>query len=192
MATLEDGAVWEVLGSTSFEVARGILWDALGALGDACMTVRSLVDEQDTRAVPAGMEESMPVALRSAIERRDALYEFFVELYAAEPQQGAAATAGRRPAATEAPRISAQDPPPARERSRSPRMGPVGGPSVPYLLETTADVRRRIDVLQRNLEQGCASSELEALQRLLWYREGYVGHAGSGSRSSGQRRHGDL
>ena len=54
MATLEDGAVWEVLGSTAFEVARGILWDALSALGDACMTVRSLVDEQDTRAVPAG------------------------------------------------------------------------------------------------------------------------------------------
>ena len=189
MATLGDGAVWEALGSTSFEVARGILWDALGALGDACMTVRSLVDAQETRAVPAGMEEYM---LRSAIERRDDLYEFFLELYAAEPQQGAAATAGRRPAATEAPRISPQDRRPARERSRSPRMGPVGGPSVPYLLETTADVRRRIDVLQRNLEQGCASSELEALQRLLWYREGYVGHAGSGSRSSGQRRHGDL
>ena len=189
MATLEDGAVWEVLESTAFEVARGILWDALGALGDACMTVRSLVDAQETRAVPAGMEEYM---LRSAIERRDDLYEFFLELYAAEPQQGAAATAGRRPAATEAPRISPQDRRPARERSRSPRMGPVGGPSVPYLLETTADVRRRIDVLQRNLEQGCASSELEALQRLLWYREGYVGHAGSGSRSSGQRRHGDL
>ena len=189
MATLGDGAVWEVLESTAFEVARGILWDALGALGDACMTVRSLVDAQETRAVPAGMEEYM---LRSAIERRDDLYEFFLELYAAEPQQGAAATASRRPAATEAPRISAQDPRPARERSRSPRMGPVGGPSVPYLLETTADVRRRIDVLQRNLEQGCASSELEALQRLLWYREGYVGNAGSGSRSSGQRRHGDL
>ena len=91
MATLGDGAVWEALGSTAFEVARGILWDALGALGDACMTVRSLVDAQETRAVPAGMEEYMPVALRSAIERRDALYEFFVELYAAEPQQGAAA-----------------------------------------------------------------------------------------------------
>ena len=190
MATLGDGAVWEALGSTAFEVARGILWDALGALGDACMTVRSLVDAQETRAEPAAMEEYMLVALRSAIERRDALYEFFVELYAAEPQQGAAATAGRRPAATEAPRISAQDPRPARERSRSPL--PVGGPSVPYLLETTADVRRRIDVLQRNLEQGCASSELEALQRLLWYREGYVGNAGSGSRSSGQRRHRDL
>ena len=56
-------------------------------------------------------------------------------------------------------------------------MGSVGVPSVPYLLETTADVRRRIDVLQRNLEHGCASSELEALQRLLWYREGYVGNA---------------
>ena len=189
MATLGDGAVWEALGSTAFEVARGILWDALGALGDACMTVRSLVDAQETLAVPAEMEEYMPVALRSAIERRDALYEFFVELYAAE-QQGAAATACRRPAATEA-RISAQDPRPARERSRSPRT-PVGGPSAPYLLETTADVRRRIDVLQRNLEQGCASSELETLQRLLWYREGYVRIAGSGSRSSGQRRHRDL
>ena len=124
MATLGDGAVWEALGSTAFEVARGILWDALGALGDACMTVRSLVDAQETRAVPAGMEEYM---LRSAIERRDDLYEFFLELYAAEPQQGAAATASRRPAATEAPRISAQDPRPARERSRSPRI-PVGGP----------------------------------------------------------------
>ena len=187
MATLGDGAVWEVLESTAFEVARGILWDALGALGDACMTVRSLVDAQETRAVPVGMEEYM---LRSAIERRDALYEFFVELYAAEPQQGAAAIAGRRPAATEAPRISAQDPRPARERSRSPRMGPEGGSSVPSLPETTADVRRRIDVLQRNLERGF--SEWEALQRLLWDREGYVGNAASRSRSSGQRRHRDL
>ena len=115
-----------------------------------------------------------------------------MDLYTAEPQQGAGATADRRSAATESSRISPQDPVPARERSRSLRMGSVGGPSVPYLLETTADVRRRIDVLQRNLEQGCAISELEALQRLLWYREGYVGIAGSGSRSSGQRRHRDL
>ena len=58
MATLGDGAVWEVLESTAFEVARGILWDALGALGDACMTVRSLVDAQETRAVPVGMERA--------------------------------------------------------------------------------------------------------------------------------------
>ena len=190
MATLGDGAVWEALGSTAFEVARGILWDALSALGDACMTVRSLVDEQETRSAPAGMEEYMPVALRSAIERRDALYEFFVELYAAE-QQGAAATACRRPAATEA-RISAQDPRPARERSRSPRMGPVGGPSVPYRLETTADVRRRIDVLQRDAGLGCARCELEALQRLLAYREAERGAAGSGSSSSRYRRRQEL
>ena len=173
--------------AVSPQEARGALWDALGALADACMTVRRLVDAEETRAVPAGMEEYM---LRSAIERRDDLYEFFLELYAAEPQQGAAATASRRPAATEAPRISAQDSRPARERSRSPRMGPEGDSSVPSLPETTADVRRRIDVLQRNLERGF--SEWEALQRLLWDREGYVGNAASGSRSSGQRRHRDL
>mgnify|MGYP004359364069 CR=1 FL=1 len=54
------------------------------------------------------------------------------------------------------------------------------------------DLRRRISDLQGDLELGCPICELEALQRLLWYREGYVGNAGSGSRSSGQRRHRDL
>ena len=33
------------------------------------------------------------------------------------------------------------------------------------------DLRRRISDLQRALELGCPICELEALQRLLWYRE---------------------
>ena len=36
------------------------------------------------------------------------------------------------------------------------------------------DFRRRISDLQRALELGCPISELEALQWLLWYREGEV------------------
>ena len=64
--------------------------------------------------------------------------------------------------------------------------------TVPYLLESTADLRRRIAVLQRDLELGCASCELEALQRLLWYRDGEVGGAGSGSSSSRYRSRQEL
>ena len=178
--------------AVSLQEARGALWDALGALGDACMTVRRLVEAEETRAVPAGLEVYTPLALQRAIERRDELYGNFLQVYAAEPQQGAGATVCRRPAATEAPRIAPQDGRPARERSRSPRMGPVGVPSVPYLLESTADLRRRIAVLQRDAGLGCASCELEALQRLLWYREGEVGGAGSGSSSSRYRSRQEL
>ena len=36
------------------------------------------------------------------------------------------------------------------------------------------DFRRRISDLQRALELGCPICELEALQWLLWYREGEV------------------
>ena len=180
--------------AVSLQEARGALWDALGALGDACMTVRRLVEAEETRSVyTLGLQEVYtPLGLRRAIERRDELYGNFLQVYAAEPQQGAGATVCRRPAATEAPRIAPQDRRPARERSRSPRMGPVGDPSVPYLLESTADLRRRIAVLQRDAGLGCASCELEALQRLLWYRDGEVGGAGSGSSSSRYRSHQEL
>ena len=111
--------------AVSLQEARGALWDALGALADACMTVRRLVDAEETRAVPAGLEVYTPLALQRASERRDELYGNFLQVYAAELQQGAGATVCRRPAATEAPRIAPQDGRPARERSRSPRMGPV-------------------------------------------------------------------
>ena len=40
-----------------------------------------------------------------------------------------------------------------------------------HLPQTRAGLRRRISDLQGDLELGC---ELEALQRLLWYREGEV------------------
>ena len=160
--------------------SQGSLLDVLAALGDACMTVRRLVEADETWSAYAPW-------VRRAVDRRDELYARFLELYAAEPQREVAAGAGE-----EAPRIAMEARRPARERSRSPRMGPVGVPSVPYLLESTADLRRRIAVLQRDAGLGCASCELEALQRLLWYREGYVGNAGSGSRSSGQRVHRDL
>ena len=173
--------------AVSLQEARGALWDALGALADACMTVRRLVDAEETRAVPAGLEVYMPLALQRAIERRDELYGNFLQVYAAEPQQGAAATVCRRPAAIEAPRIAPQDGPPARERSRSPRMGPVGALAVPHLPETTAGLRRRIADLQGDPELGCPSCELEALQRLLRYREGEGAGAGSGSSSSRHR-----
>ena len=168
----------------SLQEARGALWDALGALGDACMTVRRLVEAEETRSVytPGFLEVYTPLGLRRAIDRRDELCARFLELYAAEPQREVAAGAGE-----EAPRIALEARRPARERSRSPRMGPVGFPSVPYLLESTADLRRRIAVLQRDAGLGCASCELEALQRLLWYREGERGGAGSGSSSSRYR-----
>ena len=160
--------------------SRGSLWDALGAPGDACMTVRRLVEAEETRSVYTPW-------VRRAVDRRDELYARFLELYAAEPQREVAAGAGE-----EAPRIAMEARRPARERSRSPRMGPVGFPSVPYLLESTADLRRRIAVLQRDAGLGCASCELEALQRLLWYREGEMGGAGSGSSSSRYRSRQEL
>ena len=160
--------------------SRGSLLDALAALGDACMTVRRVVEAEETRSVYTPW-------VRRAVDRRDELYARFLELYAAEPQREVAAGAGE-----EAPRIALEARRPARERSRSPRMGPVGFPSVPYLLESTADLRRRIVVLQRDAGLGCASCELEALQRLLWYREGEVGGAGSGSSSSRYRSRQEL
>ena len=175
--------------AASLQEARGALWDALGALGDACMTVRRLVEAEETRSVYTlgSLEVYTPLGLRWAIERRDELYASFLQLYAAEPQSSPAAGAGE-----EAPRIAPEARRPARERSRSPRMGPVGVPSVPYLLESTADLRRRIAVLQRDAGLGCASCELEALQRLLWYREGEMGGAGSGSSSSRYRSRQEL
>ena len=146
--------------------SQGSLLDALAALWDACMTVRRLVEADETWSAYAPW-------VRRAVDRRDELYARFLELYAAEPQREVAAGAGE-----EAPRIAMEARRPGRERSRSPRMGPVGFPSVPYLLESTADLRRCIVVLQRDAGLGCASCELEALQRLLWYREGEVGGAG--------------
>ena len=160
--------------------SQGSLLDVLAALGDACMTVRRLVEAEETRSV-------YTPCVRRAVDRRDELYARFLELYAAEPQREVAAGAGE-----EAPRIAMEARRPARERSRSPRMGPVGVPSVPYLLESTADLRRRIVVLQRDAGLGCASCELEALQRLLWYREGERGAAGSGSSSSRYRSRQEL
>ena len=160
--------------------SQGSLLDVLAALGDACMTARRLVEAEETRSV-------CTTWARRAVDRRDELYARFLELYAAEPQREVAAGAGE-----EAPRIALEARRPARERSRSPRMGPVGIPSVPYLLESTADLRRRIAVLQRDAGLGCASCELEALQRLLWYREGEIGGAGSGSSSSRYRSRQEL
>ena len=161
--------------AVSLQEARGALWDALGALADACMTVRRLADAEETRAVPAGLEVYKPLALQRAIERRDELYGNFLQVYAAEPQQGARATVCRPPAATEAPRIAPQDGRPARERSRSPRIRPVDehirGSHLP---QTRVGLRRRISDLQGDPELGCPICELEALQRLLWYREGEV------------------
>ena len=162
--------------------SQGSLLDVLAALGDACMTVRRLVEAEETWRI-----EGCEPWVRRAVDRRDELYARFLELYAAEPQREVAARAGE-----EAPRIAIEARRPARERSRSPRMGPVGFPSVPYLLESTADLRRRIDVLQRDAGLGCASCELEALQRLLWYREGEVGGAGSGPSSSRYRSRQEL
>ena len=162
--------------------SQGSLLDVLAALGDACITVRRLVEAEETWRI-----EGCEPWVRRAIERRDELYASFLQLYAAEPQQGAAATVCRRPAATEAPRIAPQDRCPARERSRSPRMGPVGALAVPHLPETTAGLRRRIADLQGDPELGCPSCELEALQRLLRYREGEGAGAGSGSSSSRHR-----
>ena len=43
-----------------------------------------------------------------------------------------------------------------------------------HLPETTAGLRRRISDLQGDPELGCPICELEALQWLLWYREGEV------------------
>ena len=101
--------------AVSLQEARGALWDALGALGDACMTVRRLVEAEETRSVYTPW-------VRRAVDRRDELYARFLELYAAEPQREVAAGAGE-----EAPRIAVEARRPARERSRSPRMGPVPG-----------------------------------------------------------------
>ena len=142
--------------------SQGSLWDALGALGDACMTVRRLVEAEETRSVYTPW-------VRRAVDRRDELYARFLELYAAERQCEVAAGAGE-----EAPRIAMEARRPARERSRSPRMGPVGALAVPHLPETSAGLRRRIADLQGDPELGCPICELEALQRLLWYREGEV------------------
>ena len=123
--------------AVSLQEARRALWDALGALADACMTVRRLVDAQETRAVPAGLEVYMPLALQRAIERRDELYGNFLQVYAAEPQQGARATVCRPSAATEAPRIAPQDGRSARERSRPRRVSP------PWMSTYAARICRR-------------------------------------------------
>ena len=158
--------------AVSLQEARGALGDALGALADACMTVRRLVDAEETRAAPAGLERYLPLALQGAIERRDEQFWNFLQVYAAEPQQGAYSVL---PLATEAPRIAPQDVHPARERSRSPRIRPVDehirGLHLP---QTRVGLRRRISDLQGDPELGCPICELEALQRLLWYREGVV------------------
>ena len=97
--------------------SQGSLLDALAALGDACMTVRRLVEADETWSAYAPW-------VRRAVDRRDELYARFLELYAAEPQREVAARAGE-----EAPRIAIEARRPARERSRSPpRGGPVGFP----------------------------------------------------------------
>ena len=160
--------------------SQGSLLDVLAALGDACMTVRRLVEAEETRSVYTPW-------VRRAVDRRDELYARFLELYAAEPQREVAAGAGE-----EAPRIAMEARRPARERSRSPRMGPVGALAVPHLPETTAGLRRRIADLQGDPELGCPSCELEALQRLLRYREGEGAGAGSGSSSSRHRSRQEL
>ena len=152
--------------AVSLQEARGALWDALGALADACMAVRRLVHAEETRAAPAGLERYLPLALQGAIERRDEQFWNFLQVYAAEPQHGAYSVL---PLATEAPRIAPQDVHPARERSRSPRMGPVGD-HLRGSQQIRVGLRRYISDFQGDPELGGSSY----YERLLWYHEGEV------------------
>ena len=157
-----------------------MLSEVLAELGDACMAVRRLLEADETRS--AGSLE-----VRQAVERRQEAYVRLLEVYAAEPERVRNPRVGE-----EARRIGMEARRPARARSRSPLRVPAGFPLFPYLLESTADIRRRIEVLQGDLGFGCANCELEALQRLLWYREAERGAAGSGSSSSRYRRRQEL
>ena len=159
-ASLPDGS----LGSR-------MLSEVLAELGDACMAVRRLLEADETRSAEA-------LEVRQAVERRQEVYVRLLELYAAKPERVRNPRAGE-----EARRIGMEARRPARARSRSPPRVPAGFPLFPYLLESTADIRRRIEVLQGDLRLGCPICELEALQRLLWYREADRGVAGSGSSS---------